>query len=298
MLLVAGRLNDTNAALLSALRRLGLGAEWVPPHALRTCVKPSDVVLGRLDILPSLDGVESGLAELRRARAKGVTVLNGADVLLTSHDKLATALACAAAGVPHPATANVDETSLAPPLPLPIVLKPRFGSWGADVYRCETVGEYAAGLSELSTRPWFVSHGVLVQELVEPRGYDLRVIVAGGRVIGAIERHAQRGEWRTNVALGAVRRKARLTDRALGLACEAAASVTGDLVGVDLLPVGGDDYVVLEINGAVDFTTHYSLDGRDVFEAAAAEIAATIGTMSVRAPTTEALPPAPALELA
>jgi glutathione synthase/RimK-type ligase-like ATP-grasp enzyme len=47
----------------------------------------------------------------------------------------------------------------------------------------------------------------------------------------------------------------------------AAAAVNGDLVGVDLLPADGG-WRVVEINGAVDFTDEYALDGRDVFERA------------------------------
>jgi glutathione synthase/RimK-type ligase-like ATP-grasp enzyme len=39
----------------------------------------------------------------------------------------------------------------------------------------------------------------------------------------------------------------------------------GALVGVDLLPTGNGGWVVAEVNGAVDFTSAYSL-GRDVFE--------------------------------
>jgi RimK family alpha-L-glutamate ligase len=164
------------------------------------------------------------------------------------------------------------------------VLKPRFGSWGTDVFRCDTEDEYVARLEQVRERPWFRSHGVLVQELVEPRGYDLRLIVAAGQVIGGIERHARSGEWRTNVALGARRRPTVLDARAAMIALEAAAAIGGDLVGVDLLPAGDGDYVVLEVNGAVDFTRHYSLDGGDVFRLAASRLAAAAGLVE------EALP--------
>ena len=44
----------------------------------------------------------------------------------------------------------------------------------------------------------------------------------------------------------------------------AATAVGGDLVGVDLLP-SADGWRVIEINGAVEFTDEYSLDGADVF---------------------------------
>ena len=53
------------------------------------------------------------------------------------------------------------------------------------------------------------------------------------------------------------------------MAVRAAAAVGGDLVGVDLLPDEGG-WRVIEINGAVDFTDDYALDGRDVFGLAVA----------------------------
>lgn len=51
----------------------------------------------------------------------------------------------------------------------------------------------------------------------------------------------------------------------------AAAAMGGDLVGVDLLPLGPGRYVVLEVNGAVDFNSDYSL-GSNVFDAVAAAV--------------------------
>ena len=42
-----------------------------------------------------------------------------------------------------------------------------------------------------------------------------------------------------------------------------------DLVGVDLLAANGDAFVVLELNGAVDFYERYSLPGGDVYRDAA-----------------------------
>ena len=262
--LVCGTLNRTNAALLEALRDAGLDARMTTPESLSSA-RPGDTALGRLDVLPTLEGVEAGMWELRRAKARGVHVLNDAGTLLAAHDKLATALRLAAVGLPHPRTAHLDGHSALPRLTPPLVVKPRFGSWGRDVFRCEDALQLTACLAALGGREWFEQQGVLVQELVPPQGFDLRIIVAGGRTVGAIERVAADGEWRTNVALGGWRRATDPPAGARALAVEAAAAIDGDLVGVDLLPDGNGGWTVLELNGAVDFTMEYSLDGTNVF---------------------------------
>jgi RimK family alpha-L-glutamate ligase len=276
LFLAAGRLTETNAGLIRALAKLDVDAAWLPPFAIARRLTAGDNVLSRLDVRSTLDGVEDGIWELCRAERMGVTVLNDGSSMLRSHDKLATALALRSGGVPHPRTAHVSGQGQEPPLPFPVVLKPRFGSWGRDVLLCPTREEYDRYLAEVGNRTWFRTHGVLVQELVQPQGYDLRLVVAFGRVVGAVERHAKPGEWRTNVALGARRRPASPDSGAIELAVGAASRVGGDLVGIDLLPLPDGGYSVLEVNGAVDFTSEYSLDGRDVFSDVADALAAVV----------------------
>jgi glutathione synthase/RimK-type ligase-like ATP-grasp enzyme len=118
---------------------------------------------------------------------------------------------------------------------------------------------------------------VLVQSLVPPAGHDVRLLVAGGRVVGAEARIAAAGEWRTNISLGGSHRPTVPSPEACELAVAAAAALAADFIGVDLLP-RGRGYVVLELNGAVDFETVYSLPGRDVF----ADVADALGLVERR----------------
>jgi RimK family alpha-L-glutamate ligase len=273
--LVAARSTPTNASLLAAFRALGIDARLVAPEAAPTRLRPGDVALGRLDVLPTLDGVEPGLWSLRRVEREGVYVLNPATALLTSHDKLATAVALARAGLPHPHTSLVGDEPRRADVGAPVVVKPRFGSWGRDLTLCRSHRDLELCLAGLGTRPWFRRQGALVQELVPPTGRDLRVVVAGGTVVGAIERVAAPGEWRTNVALGGERRPTVAPPEACALALAAAAAAGADLVGVDLLPSPGGGWVVLEINGAVDFTGGYSWPGRNVFADTATSLCST-----------------------
>lgn len=256
--------NETSVDLARVWSELGVGAELVSPGELQARLRAGDTVLGRLDVLPTLDGVEPGLFELLRAERRGFRVLNPAAVLLTTHDKLRTARLLEHAGLAHPRAVHVGANGALPRLAFPVVVKPRFGSWGKDVVRCRTAGELARCLQQVRSRPWFRRHGALVQELVQPRGYDLRVIVAGGRAVGAIERVAAPGEWRTNISLGGSKRPCVPSPAAAALAVAAAEAARAALVGVDLLPVGSG-YTILELNGAVEFDAEYSYPGCDVY---------------------------------
>jgi RimK family alpha-L-glutamate ligase len=260
---VAHRRSATNNALVAAAQGWGLDSELVDPHRALSLLEPGDIALARLDVREGLDGIERGTGELERLAAGGVDVRNPPGTLVVAHDKLLTARALRLAGLPHP-----HSTLLSPALPaavpeLPVVLKPRFGSWGRDVERCTTADELDAALVRLQGKPWFVEHGALAQELVEPKGWDLRVVVAGGRVVGAACRIARKGEWRTNAALGAQVEAVDPPPLARALALAAAEATRADLVGVDLLPTG-NGFVILELNGAVDFRPVYA-PARDVF---------------------------------
>ena len=261
---VAHRRSTTNEALVAAARASGLDAMLVEPRRALSLLEPGDIALARLDIREGLDGIERGTGELERLAAGGVDVRNPPGTLIVAHDKLLTARTLRLAGLPHPHT-----TLLSPALPaavpdLPLVLKPRFGSWGRDVERCSTAEELDAALVRLQGKHWFREHGALAQELVEPRGWDLRVVVAGGRVVGAACRIARGGEWRTNAALGAQVEPVDPPPIARALALAAARAARADLVGVDLLPTPNGGFLVLELNGAVDFRPAYAPQ-RDVF---------------------------------
>lgn len=257
-------------ALATAGHRLGLeSAVLAPPEAARSASE-GDLVLSYLDVRPSLDGVEPGIARLRGLRARGITVLNGPEAIRACHDKLVTALRLARGGLPHPETAYLSASSSRRDVSrrrYPVVVKPRFGSRGRHVARCDDAEALGLLLASLRKRTWFRRQGALIQELVPPAGHDLRLLVAGGRVVGAVRRVAAPGEWRTNVALGAVRRPVRPQPSECDLAVAAAAAAGADLAGVDLIPLPDGGVAVLEVNGAPEFTAAYSLDGRDVFEA-------------------------------
>src|SRR5689334_11656074 len=130
-LVVAGRLTPTNVALHEACDAIGVGPRLLPVDVLPRRVHADDIVLSRVDVLPTLDGVEPGLDVIQRLEDARLTVLNTAAATAVAHDKLETARLLAAAGLPHPRTIHVSsgqqcDVDFDPPY----VVKPRFGSWG------------------------------------------------------------------------------------------------------------------------------------------------------------------------
>ena len=262
--LIACRSTCTNDALAAV--ELG-DARWEPmtPQQAVEVLRRGDVALGRLDVLPTLDGVDDGLWALGALAARGVVVLNEASVLLAAHDKLLTARLLRRHGIPHPHTWHVRAGRPAPRWGRSVVVKPRYGSWWLEVHRCDDPRELQTVIARARGSAWYRRHGAIVQQLVPPQGYDLRIVVAGGQVVGAAFRIAAPGEWRTNVALGGVRREVEEPPReAAALALEAAAAIGASLVGVDLLPDSRGGWIVAELNGAVEFTREYAT-WHDVF---------------------------------
>jgi RimK family alpha-L-glutamate ligase len=271
IVVIAHRESETNLRLVEAAPR-GVAIEILSPTAAIGSLEPGDAALARLDVLPTVDGIEPGILQVGRLEAEGVRVFNGLHALFATHDKLMTARVLSDAGLPHPHTTHVVAARAGTTLEPPVVVKPRFGSWGRDVLLCEDPDQVGAALEELSTRPWFRRQGVLVQELIPPLGHDLRIVVAAGQIVGAVQRVTAPGEWRTNVALGAHRLPVDPPQAARELALAAAAAAETDLVGIDLMPTNVGGWVVIEMNGAVEFTDVYSLE-RNVFSAAAEALA-------------------------
>ena len=254
----------TTDLLVAAWQEAGMDALVLTPALAGATLERGDVAIVRLDVLPSLDGVEPGFDVVPVLEARGVRVLNRPEALLAAHDKLLTATALTAAGLRHPATYHVTDRGRPAHLPVPCVVKPRFGSWGTDVVLCRTRDELDLALAAFSSRLWWKRHGALVQELVPPLGRDLRLLVAGGEVVGGAARVAAPGEWRTNVSVGGHLESVDPPAVAVAEAERAARALSIDLAGVDLLPWDGG-WVVLELNGAVDFDERYVLAGGDLY---------------------------------
>ena len=200
---------------------------------------------------------------------------------MVSHDKLLTARSLLRAGLPHPRTRLVQADSPVPELDGPVVVKPRFGSWGRDVRLSAPRSGFAVTASSSGhvrgTGPMARSCRSSCRTTASTSASWLRGASWSARS-HAWRRRASGGRtlrWAPSGA-GSFRPPPPASSPT---ACAAAAGA--DLLGVEMLPDGAGSYTVLELNGAVEFASEYALDG-DPFVAAANELAQVAERGSVR----------------
>jgi [lysine-biosynthesis-protein LysW]--L-2-aminoadipate ligase len=185
----------------------------------------------------------------------GTPTVNAPSVIACCGDKLRTSLALAAAGVPAPRTvvALGPEAAMEAMerIGFPVVVKPVVGSWGrlSAVVRDRETASIVLEHREALQSPQ--RHVTYVQELVDSGGSDLRMIVVGDEVLGAVRRVGR--DWRANVARGGESTPFVPGDELVKLALDAARAVGGGILGVDLVEDGDRRPLVLEVNHRVEF---------------------------------------------
>lgn len=210
----------------------------------------------------------------------GYRLFNGARAIELCDDKMRTCIALAGK-VPMPATLSSplmyrereDDFAAfaARTLGLPLVMKKSFGSMGYGVRLARTEEEVRALREE-----WKLEPHIYQRYVAESAGRDLRVIVVGGRALGAMER-ANASDFRSNVEQGGSGRAAELGGEARALAEKAARALGLDYAGVDLLP-SKEGWTVCEVNSNAYFRAFEEATGIDVAGAYAAHIAAEISS--------------------
>lgn len=213
------------------------------------------------------------LATIRHLEKLGLFVLNSSQSIEVGRDKLATLQILAAHNIPIPQTmlakfplniGVVDEQ-----FTYPVMIKTVSGSRGKGIFLCEnkTQLEDLVDLIAVSRNP---EVNVIIQEFVTAsRGKDIRVIVVGGRAIGAMLRIAQEGKFKANFSAGGSVAAFPLNPAVEWLAVESARVVGLDIAGVDLL-FDGDSYRVCEVNCAPGFEGFEEATGlsvaREIFQ--------------------------------
>ena len=254
-------------AILNAVEDLGHDTAW-----LRSENTSVDIRDGEVTLAPDVDIIVNRLLlskEEAPAEAIGLAtmldrlrpMLNHPMETMTALHKFASGSALAGAGLPVPDAFMALSKDR---------LNERLESFGEEVVYKTAIGTHGGGTWKIDTsegvNPMVGSRQAFLQELIEhdaERHHDLRVYVVGEKVVGAMNRYAPEGDWRTNVALGGDVEDATedLSDRVKRIAKRATDVVGLDYAGVDIVE-GEDGYYVLEVNPTAGFKGLFRATGR------------------------------------
>src|SRR5256885_6488795 len=195
----------------------------------------------------------------------GSAVINSAAAIGRSRDKLAALQQLASAGVRIPRTVlargggDVHEL-VAQVGGLPAILKLIQGTQGVGGMIAHSEAEVESILGTL----WDLGQEILLQEFVaESQGKDIRALVVGERVVGAMRREARRGEFRSNLHRGGFGTAVQLPEDHAEAAVRAARVLGLDVAGVDLLE-SSDGPKVVEVNSSPGFEGLERATGLDI----------------------------------
>ena len=195
------------------------------------------------------------LSVLRQFERLNVPTLPNSNAIEQSKDKMYANQILAQAGLPIPKTmltrfpckAELVEKVVG----FPCVLKVVTGSHGKGVYLCENAKQFE-DLSELVSSIDFKASMIIQEYIAHSEGRDLRVIVIGGRVVGAMQRTATDGSFKANISRGGEGTPYEVDDEMEMLAVQVAKVLDLDIAGVDLL-FHPDGYKICEANSSPGF---------------------------------------------
>ena len=206
----------------------------------------------------------------RAIEQSGISCFNASDAILWCDDKALTAERLALCGVSAPKTLIAPKTysgigycnfsfldRAEAFLSYPMVIKERFGSFGAQVHLAQSREDAERVLSTMDGRE------VILQEYISKScGRDLRINIVNGEMRGCMLRYNDH-DFRSNITNGG-RMMSYTPDPSFVLAAkEAAAAVGTYFAGVDVM-FGEDGPIVCEVNASPHFKSTLEATGIDL----------------------------------
>ena len=224
-------------------------------------------------LLPQYDAVlprfgtgsmQMGCAVLHYFQALNVPCLNHADAFAKARDKWLSLQLLLANGIAVPTSLLGGQETKANDavrhIGTPIILKTLSGSQGIGVVLAERPQSAVSMLETLKQ----ANVPTLAQEFIaEAQGADLRCFVVGNRIIAAMQRIGQAGEFRANCHRGARAEKVILTEQEKHVALNATKVLGLDVAGVDLIR-SANGPLVLEVNASPGLEMIEKTSGIDI----------------------------------
>lgn len=209
-----------------------------------------------------------GSAVVRQFEMMGVYSVNESVAISRSRDKLRSLQLLARKGIGLPVTGFAHSTRYTDDLiqmtgGSPLVIKMLEGTQGIGVVLAETD---KAAESVIEAFRGLKTH-ILVQEYIkESKGRDIRFFVVGDKVVAAMERVSNTGDFRSNIHRGGSGHIVKITPEERSTAVRSAKIMGLNVAGVDILR-SNHGPVVMEVNSSpglqeIEKTTGKNISGR------------------------------------
>ncbi|MBP9717836.1 RimK family alpha-L-glutamate ligase [Candidatus Gracilibacteria bacterium] len=212
--------------------------------------KAPDVMFIRPDIVSDID---LELCLVKHLQLMGVVLFNSALSIARAKNKIRTHQILTHLGIPVPKTIVVSnihylDRAIDELGHFPMIMKLATGSFGSGVSLIETRRSLRSILDLLIASNSTKNAHILLQEYVrEAKGKDIRAFVIGKRVVAAMQRSAQKGEFRANLHKGGSSGVLTLTPYEEEIALRAARVLGLEVAGVDIIRTT-DGPKILEVN--------------------------------------------------
>lgn len=206
-----------------------------------------------------------GAAVVRQFEMMGVYSVNESVAISRSRDKLRSMqlLSGKEIGIPTTAFANSpdDVNGLIREVGgAPLVIKLLEGTQGIGVVLAETKKAAESVIQAFMG----LNSNILIQEFIkEAGGSDIRCLVVGGKVIAAMKRTAQAGEFRSNLHLGGTAEIVSITELERQTALSAAKALGLNVCGIDLLRSDRGP-LIMEVNSSPGLRGIEEATGKDI----------------------------------
>ena len=239
-------------------------------------MEPLDVVLPRQGATIG----DSCLALIRHFNLMGIPLVNDLDSIRLAKNKFLTLQALSAARIPVPETVFINSSegfkdAIERLGGYPVVAKQVSGRQGEGIVLVETNDDAESVARDHLDR----RKGLLVQRFIPPAGrQDIRVLVVGGKAIGAMELRPKEGDFRANFHLSKESRSKDLSLEQEKIALNAASAVGLEIAGVDLIVDKKDRVSVIEVNYSPGFNGLEAATGLDIAGRIVKYVASTYGS--------------------
>lgn len=206
-----------------------------------------------------------GTAVVRQFEMMGVYSVNESVAISRARDKLRCLQLLARKGIGLPTTAFAHSTKMTHDLirvvgGAPLVIKLLEGTQGIGVMLAET-DKSAESIIEAFRG---LDAYFLVQEFIkEAAASDVRCLVIGNKVVGAMRRQGKKDEFRSNLHRGGRATTARITPEERATAVGAAKTMGLNVAGVDMLRSHRGP-VVMEVNSSPGLEGIEATTGKDI----------------------------------